>query len=119
MVGMVVKKELTRRVLQTQWMTLHIAEWCAYRGLSQAELAKRTGLSEGLISQLFARESNGSPDSLQKIAQALRIPIGYLFDVVPKEGGRWVLYWVPQEHLTTYHTMVSALGAKLGKIERD
>lgn len=106
-------------MLHAQWMTLYIAEWCAYRGLSQADLAKATGLSEGLISQLFARESNGGPDSLEKIAKALRIPIGYLFDVAPKPGGRWVRYWVPEEHLPTFHTMVSALGAKIGRIEGD
>lgn len=112
-------KQPSKRALQVAWSDVHIIEWCAYRGLSQAKLAKRTGLSVSLVSQLFAKEANGSPDSLDKIAAALHIPLGYLFDVVPQPGGRWVQYWVPERHLTTVHIMVTALGARAGKIEGE
>lgn len=112
-------KKLGKRAPQTTWKSLYIVEWCEYRGLSQVDLAKRSGLSESLISQLIAGRTNGGPDSLEKIAFALGIPLGYLFDVEPHQGGRWVRYWVPAQHLTTFHTMVTALGARAGKIEQD
>jgi transcriptional regulator with XRE-family HTH domain len=43
--------------------------------------------SEGLISQIVNRKGNGGPDSLERIAAALGVPLGYLFDVKPPASG--------------------------------
>lgn len=64
----------------------YLNEWLAFRGMSQAELSRRTGLTDGFISQLVNERHVGSLESLEKIAQALDIPLGWLFDVKPEPG---------------------------------
>lgn len=45
------------------------------RGMSQAELARRTGLSKGTLSQLEAGVGNPTIDTLDAIAVALAVPL--------------------------------------------
>ena len=49
-----------------------VREW---RGLTQAQLAKGTGLTQGYISQLENGASEGTPKALRAIASALDVPI--------------------------------------------
>ena len=49
-----------------------VREW---RGLTQAQLAGMTGLTQGYISQLEGAESAGTPKALRAIAKALRVPL--------------------------------------------
>lgn len=105
------KIDKPKRQLLRPWTKIHILEWCEYRRISQAELARRTGLSEGMISQIVNGQANGAPESLEKIAAALNIPLGYLLDMEPRKGGQWVAYWVPDRHLATVHMMLTSLGA--------
>lgn len=105
------------RELQDKWPRIYIAEWCAFRGLSQAELARHAGVSEALISQLFSGQTNGGPRSLEAIAAALRISLGALFRPPPRPGTRNVTFSIADRDLPTVKTMLSAIGAKL--IEDD
>ncbi|KAB2870395.1 MAG: helix-turn-helix transcriptional regulator [Bauldia sp.] len=52
-----------------------IREW---RGLTQAQLARRNRLTQGYISQLEAGSSGGSPRALKAIANILRVPVDLL-----------------------------------------
>ncbi|MBB3728080.1 helix-turn-helix domain-containing protein [Nonomuraea dietziae] len=54
------------------------------RGMSQAELARRTGLSKGTLSQLEAGGGNPTIDTLDAIAVALGIP---LTDLLTRQAG--------------------------------
>jgi DNA-binding XRE family transcriptional regulator len=49
-----------------------VREW---RGLTQADLAKRAGLTQGYISQLESGGSDGTPKAMRSIARVLRVPI--------------------------------------------
>ncbi|GAA4068411.1 helix-turn-helix domain-containing protein [Nonomuraea soli] len=53
------------------------------RGMSQAELARRTGLSKATLSQLEAGTANPTIDTLDSIAVALAIP---LTDLLTRDG---------------------------------
>ena len=47
-------------------------------GLSQAELARRTGISQGHISQIEAGQKHPRPPTVHRFAQALGVPIASL-----------------------------------------
>ena len=49
-----------------------------WRGLTQAELSKRSGINQGYVSELEARAKTGTQESLAKLAAALDIPAGWL-----------------------------------------
>ncbi len=57
--------------------------------MSQAELARRTGLSKATLSQLEAGTGNPTIDTLDAIAVALAIP---LTDLLTREGGPGTLH---------------------------
>lgn len=65
---------------------LEIIERCAAnvrrlrvaRGLSQSELARRSGVSKGTLSQLEAAEGNPTLETLWSLANALGVPFGDL-----------------------------------------
>jgi DNA-binding XRE family transcriptional regulator len=50
-------------------------EW---RGLTQAQLAKMTGLTQSYISQLEAGDSAGTPKALRAVANVLQVPLDLL-----------------------------------------
>ena len=52
-----------------------VAAWRRYRGLSQAELAGRAGLSQVWISRIEAGGGHGSPATRRKLAKALEAPV--------------------------------------------
>jgi transcriptional regulator with XRE-family HTH domain len=66
------------RQLQKRWSNMRLAGWCNYRGISQAELARRTGLSEAIISRIANGKAKGGVNSFEKLADALNISIGCL-----------------------------------------
>ncbi len=49
-----------------------------WRGLTQSELAKRTGVNQGYISEIENRSKAGTADTLSKLAEALDVPVGWL-----------------------------------------
>jgi DNA-binding XRE family transcriptional regulator len=51
-----------------------LAAWRRYRGLSQAELARRAGLSQAWISRIERGGGYGSRDTRRKLAAALDAP---------------------------------------------
>ena len=57
-----------------------IAAWRKYRGLTQAELAKRAELSQVWIGRIEAGGGHGTPTTRRKIAAALEAPMWALED---------------------------------------
>jgi transcriptional regulator with XRE-family HTH domain len=51
-------------------------------GISQHELARRSGLHRTYVSDLERGARNPSIGSIQKIAQALAVPVSKLFEIV-------------------------------------
>jgi DNA-binding XRE family transcriptional regulator len=49
--------------------------WRKKRGVTQADLAKATGIRQGFLSEIESGQKPGSPATLKKIAQALSIKI--------------------------------------------
>lgn len=49
------------------------------RNISQAELARKSGVSQPVISRVISNERNPSPDTLQKFAKGLRININEVY----------------------------------------
>lgn len=52
-----------------------IAAWRRHRGLSQAELARRAGLSQVWVSRIEAGGGHGTPKTRRKLAEALGAPV--------------------------------------------
>ena len=52
-----------------------LAAWRRYRGLSQAELARRAGLSQVWVGRIEAGGGYGTPKTRRKLAGALDAPV--------------------------------------------
>lgn len=52
-----------------------VAAWRRYRGLSQAALAKKAGLSQVWISRIERGGGYGSRETRRKLAEALEAPV--------------------------------------------
>lgn len=52
-----------------------VAAWRRYRGLSQAEVAQRAGLSQVWVSRIEAGSGHGTPATRRKLAAALDAPV--------------------------------------------
>lgn len=52
-----------------------VCVWRKHRGFSQAELARRTGLSQAMISNMDRGENVGSPETLKKVAEVLGVTV--------------------------------------------
>lgn len=50
-----------------------------YAGFSQAELSRRSGVSQGHISELERGDKNASPKTIKKLAAGLNVPMAALF----------------------------------------
>jgi transcriptional regulator with XRE-family HTH domain len=48
-------------------------------GYSQAELARRSGVSQGHISELERGDKKASPKTVKKLAEGLNVPMAALF----------------------------------------
>lgn len=57
-----------------------VAAWRRYRRLSQAELARRAGLSQVFVSKIERGESHGTPKTRKSLAVALDAPLWSLED---------------------------------------
>ncbi len=57
-----------------------LAAWRKYRGLSQAALAKKAGLSQVWVSRIEAGGGYGSRQTRRKLAEALEAPLWALED---------------------------------------
>lgn len=82
----------TRRV----WRKIYLEEWRGVPGLSVEALAAKAGVSPALISLIENRKSAGSPESLEKLAEALNISLGQLFDPPPPAGEIAVRAWIKE-----------------------
>jgi DNA-binding XRE family transcriptional regulator len=60
-----------------------LAAWRRYRGLTQAELARRCGLSQVWVGRIEAGGGHGTPRTRRKLAEALGAPEWALED--PRE----------------------------------
>ena len=49
-----------------------------WRGIKQTDLAERSGLSQGYLSDLESRRRKGAPETLEAIAKALDVPANWL-----------------------------------------
>ena len=49
-----------------------------WRELTQSELAKRSGINQGYISEIENRSKTGAAETLSKLAEALEVPAGWL-----------------------------------------
>lgn len=57
-------------------------------GMSQAELARRSGLSQGHISELERAEKRARPATIKKLALALAVPVPALVSPGRGEGDK-------------------------------
>jgi DNA-binding XRE family transcriptional regulator len=57
-----------------------LAAWRKYRGLSQAALARKAGLSQVWVSRIEAGGGYGSRETRRKLAEALEAPVWALED---------------------------------------
>jgi len=59
-------------------------------GLSQAELSRRTGISQGHISQIESGQKHPRPATVRRMAEALGVPLASLLvgDVPTTGAGR-------------------------------
>jgi DNA-binding XRE family transcriptional regulator len=48
------------------------------RGLSQAELASKAGIAQGYLSDMENKHKTGSPETLERLAAALEMPLKWL-----------------------------------------
>ena len=55
-----------------------IKVWREYRGLTQQELAHRTGISKPYLSQLETGKRTGRTEVLSAIAKALEVPLDHI-----------------------------------------
>lgn len=58
---------------------LYLWEWRKACGLSQPELAERTGIQRTLVSGIETGTRRANVDQLLSIAEALGVPVGLLF----------------------------------------
>ena len=52
-----------------------LAFWRMKRAMTQANLAKATGIAQGFLSEIESGQKPGTPATLKKIAEALNIKI--------------------------------------------
>lgn len=72
---------------------IFLKQWRIYRGLTQEQLAERTGLSVSGISQLENGKQGYSDESLELLADALNCEPGHILNVDPtKEDAIWSIW---------------------------
>ena len=63
--------------------TTDFAEWLntqlKIRDMSPAELSRKAGIDKGVISRALSRERKLSPDTLEAVARAFRLPLETVF----------------------------------------
>ena len=76
-IDVVLPPEVSMRVLKGEGILRALRNW---RGVTQAELAEKTGFTQSYLSDLEAKKRVGPPQTLRKIAQALDVDPRYLLD---------------------------------------
>lgn len=71
----VLPAEVSKIMLDGNSLLRSLRKW---RGLTQADIAARTGLAQGYVSDLEAKRRDGTPETLDKIAAALDVPADWL-----------------------------------------
>ena len=71
----IIPPEVSASLLRGLSLVTAIRKW---RGIKQTDLAKRTGLSQGYLSDLESRRRKGAPETLEAIAKALDVPANWL-----------------------------------------
>ena len=93
------------------------------KGISIAELSKKSGVSAGLISQVERNAVNPSVATLWKISKSLNVSIGYFFDeenVEVREAGRDYVEKGKIEHKgTEYNGPVTMVDSELEKENQE
>lgn len=102
-----------RAVTKRVWTRIYLLEWRVSRGLSVEGLAEKAGVSPGLISLIENRKSAGSPESLEKLANALDIAMGDLFEPPPAPDTVMVRAWVKIEDREQVEDMIRVMKGKL------
>lgn len=95
----------TKRV----WRRIYLQAWREKRGLTVEGLAERADVSPGLVSLIENAKSAGSAESLEKLANALGIEVGELFDIEPGAEGSMVRMWVKDSDRSRLLGMAEAL----------
>ncbi len=75
--SVVLPPEVSARVLKGEGILRALRNW---RAVTQAELAEKTGFTQGYLSDLEAGKRVGAPQTLRKIAEALDVDPRYLLD---------------------------------------
>lgn len=112
-------KPRPRRQTENTWSHLYVRDWREHRGLKQKELAALAAISESLLSQIEAGLVNGSPETLEKLARALGVSLGVLFDVKPKANHKVVQYLVSADAFPWVHNMAHGAGAELISVTEE
>jgi DNA-binding XRE family transcriptional regulator len=66
---------VSQAVLAGEGLLKSLRQW---RGLTQAEVSKATGLAQGFLSELEAGTKSGSAETVGKLALALDVPAGWI-----------------------------------------
>jgi transcriptional regulator with XRE-family HTH domain len=91
----------------------YLADWLKIRGLTPAALSRRSDVSEPMISLILRRRTNGSTKTLHKIASALDVRVGELFDAKPRAGWRVLCVQVKEGDIETLKRILRGLDAEL------
>jgi DNA-binding XRE family transcriptional regulator len=67
--------ELTKALAGANLIGARLKLWRDYRGLTQLQLAKASGIKREMISQMESGQKNGAIATLKKLAKALRISL--------------------------------------------
>jgi transcriptional regulator with XRE-family HTH domain len=66
-------------------LSFEVLNWLLKRGLSQAEVARMLGVSEGYISLVKSRERALTLEHLSSVAEAIKVPLGaMLLQIAPR-----------------------------------
>jgi transcriptional regulator with XRE-family HTH domain len=64
----------------------HLQAWRVYRGLTVAQLSKKSGISPQTITGIESGEMDPSTKLMSKLADALDATLGYLLDHLPEDA---------------------------------
>lgn len=103
------RRNTVRQPTKRVWRRIHLEAWRNKRGMSQELLAEKSGVSTGQISLIETSKSAGSAETLEKLADALKIEVGELFDVEPGEDGSILRLWVKDGDRERVEAMIGAL----------
>lgn len=103
------QKPAPRGGAEKVWTRIHLRDWRKFRGFSIEGLAEASGVSSAQISLIENGESAGSPDSLEKLAKALKCTVGEMLDVKPEPGGSMMRLWVADADRPQMEAVAEAL----------